>query len=241
MPQMYGELAKYYDLIYSWKNYKKEDEKIKEIIRKYKRTKGNSLLEVACGTGRHLEYLKNDFECTGLDLNEEMLKLARKRNPGIKFIRADMTKFKLDKKFDVITCLFSSIGYVRTYKNLEKTLNNFSNHLKVGGVVIIEPWLSKSAYIKSSPHLLVYQDKDIKIARASVSDAKDGISIMKMHYLIAERGKQVEHFVSTEKLGMFEIQRTLQLMKKAGLDVKFLKEKSFDVERGIFVGVKKSE
>ncbi len=241
MPQMYGELAKYYDLIYSWKNYKEEDEKIKEIIRKYKKTKGNSLLEVACGTGRHLEYLKKEFECTGLDLNEEMLKLARKRNPEIKFVRADMMKFRLDKKFDVITCLFSSIGYVRTYKNLEKTLKNFSNHLKVGGVVIIEPWLSKSTYTKYSPHLTVYQDKDIKIARASISDAKDNISIMKMHYLIAERRKQVKHFVSIEKLGMFEISKTLQFMSKAGLNAEFLKKNSLDMERGIFVGVKKSE
>ena len=55
---MYKELAKYYDLIY-WRNdYKKELNTIRKLIKKYKMAEGNSLLEVACGTGKHLEYLK---------------------------------------------------------------------------------------------------------------------------------------------------------------------------------------
>jgi ubiquinone/menaquinone biosynthesis C-methylase UbiE len=235
---MYEEPARYYDLIYSFKDYKKESERLKVIIRKYKRSKGNSLLEVACGTGKHLEYLKKDFSCTGLDLNEEMLRLARKRFHGIKFIRANMIDFQLDRNFDIITCLFSSIGYVKTYKNLEKTLKNFSKHLKVGGVVIIEPWFTKATYKLGSPHLKVYQDNDIKIVRAGVSNAKNGISISEMHYLVAERGKKVKYFVSTEELGMFETSKTLQLMKSAGFDTKFLKSISFDKRRGLFVGVK---
>ncbi len=55
---MYKELAKYYDLIY-WRNdYKKELNTVRKLIKKYKMAEGNSLLEVACGTGKHLEYLK---------------------------------------------------------------------------------------------------------------------------------------------------------------------------------------
>ena len=234
---MYKELARYYDLIYTWKDYKKETEKIKAIIRKYKRGNGNSLLEVACGTGKHLEYLRKDFSCTGLDLNNQMLKLARKRVSGIKFISGNMVTFKLDRKFDVITCLFSSIGYVKTYENLERTLKNFSKHLKLGGIVIIEPWFTNAEYKVGTPHMTVYQDKDIKIARANVSMAKNGVSILEMHYLIAEKGKDMKHFVSVEELGMFEISKTLQIMKTAGLDAKFVKGRAWD-RRGLLVGVK---
>src|SRR5437879_12317277 len=41
---MYRESARYYDEIYSYKDYKKEAEKIHRIIRKYKTNLGNSLL-----------------------------------------------------------------------------------------------------------------------------------------------------------------------------------------------------
>ena len=66
---IYGELAKYYDLLYSFKDYKTEASKIIQLIAKYKKSKGDSLLEVACGSGHHLEYLKSKFSCMGTDLN----------------------------------------------------------------------------------------------------------------------------------------------------------------------------
>ncbi|MFX1344099.1 MAG: methyltransferase domain-containing protein, partial [Promethearchaeota archaeon] len=73
---MYKELAKYYDLIYSWKDYRKETNKIEKLIKKYKKSDGNKLLDVACGTGKHVEYLKENFSCTGIDLNVEMINIA---------------------------------------------------------------------------------------------------------------------------------------------------------------------
>jgi ubiquinone/menaquinone biosynthesis C-methylase UbiE len=48
-------LAKYYDLLYGFKDYKREAETIRELIRTYKQSPGADLLEVACGTGKHAE------------------------------------------------------------------------------------------------------------------------------------------------------------------------------------------
>ena len=136
---IFKELAQYYDLIYSWKDYQKEADKIKSLIKKHKESDGHDLLEVACGTGKHLPYLKDSFSILATDLNKAMLSVARKNISDVTFKQADMIKLNLDKKFDVILCLFSSIGYVKTYQNLTKTIQNFAKHLKVGGVVIIEP------------------------------------------------------------------------------------------------------
>ena len=58
---LYKNLAKYYDCVYSMKDYKKEADALKRIIARYKKIKGKNLLEVACGTGNYLQYLKNDF------------------------------------------------------------------------------------------------------------------------------------------------------------------------------------
>jgi ubiquinone/menaquinone biosynthesis C-methylase UbiE len=234
---LYGELARYYDLIYSFKDYKREAVRIKALVSKYKKSEGKGLLDVACGTGRHLEYLKDEFSCMGVDISSEILEVAMKNVEGVVFKRADMTTLNLGKKFDVITCLYSSIGYVKTYTNLNKTIRNFSKHLKKGGVVLIEPWFTKSTYISGSPHMTTYDGKDIKIARLNVSELRGSLSVMDMHYLIAERGKGVEHFVDRHELGLFEVDETQRIMKKAGLQSRFLRH-GLMREKGMFVGVK---
>jgi len=50
----YGELAKYYDMIYAWKDYAKESRTLSKLIRHYKRASGSNLLDVGCGTGKHI-------------------------------------------------------------------------------------------------------------------------------------------------------------------------------------------
>src|ERR1039457_3545618 len=147
---LYTDLARYYDLIYSWKDYQKEAATIQRLIARYKRSKGKDLLEVACGTGRHIQYLKDKFHVLGTDISAGMLGVARQNVKGMHFQRADMVTLNLGKEFDVILCLFSSIGYVKTSADLKRTLQNFGRHLKKGGVVIIEPWLTKETFYNRS-------------------------------------------------------------------------------------------
>tara|TARA_Y100000310_G_scaffold345665_1_gene467946 strand:- start:5741 stop:6463 length:723 start_codon:yes stop_codon:yes gene_type:complete len=233
----YRELAKYYDLIYSKKDYKKESDKIKKLILKYKKSKGRELLDVACGTGRHLKYLKGNFSCIGVDINEEMLNIAKKTVKDITFKKANMITLNLNKKFDVITCLFSSIGYVKTYSNLKKTFKNFARHLKIGGVVIISPWLTKSDCNVGFVDLCIYDDKNLKIARLSFPKIKGNISIFEMQYLVAEKNKGIKHFVDKHELGLFEVNKTLEIMKKAGFKSKYLKNGTKN-KRGTYLGIK---
>lgn len=234
---LYKELAEYYDLIYSSKRYKKEADKLFKLISKYKKTKGNELLEVACGTGHHLKCFEARFSCTGIDISEKMLSIAKKRVPKARLHIGNMINFKLKEKFDVITCLFSSIGYVKNYQNLRKTIKNFSKHLKDGGVLLIEPWFTKKTFRPGMPYIEVYRSKKLKIARASVSRLEGNLSIVDMHHLIAEKDKGVRHYVDRHELALFEIKPTLKIMCEAGLKPVFLKN-GLMKGRGLYVGVK---
>ncbi|TET28556.1 MAG: class I SAM-dependent methyltransferase [Candidatus Heimdallarchaeota archaeon] len=235
---LYKTLAKYYDLIYTWKDYEKEAEEIKKLINKYKLSSGNQLLDIACGTGSHIKYFVDDFDCWGVDLNLEMLELAKEKAPKAKFIEADMINLKLEQEFDVIVCLFSSIGYVKTEENLRKTISGFTRHLKKGGVVIIEPWLTKEIYRTGSPHMNTYDGENTKIARVNVSELKDDfISYFEMHYLVAETNKPIMHFVDKHELAMFPIDLQQEIMKENGLQVNYLKKGLFD-SRGLLIGQK---
>jgi len=230
-------LAKYYDLIYHWKDYKTESNIIKEIIKKYKKSDGNNLLDVACGTGKHLEYFKDDFSCTGIDINNKMVEVAKSKVKKVIFEQGDMIDFNLNTEFDVILCLFSSIGYLKTYSNLEKTIKNFAKHLKTEGVLIIEPWFTKSTYWVGEPGMTIYDGKDIKIARLNTTKIEGDLSIMEMHYLIAERNEDIKHFIDKHELGLFETDRTLEFMEKTNFKAEFLID-GLMKDRGLFIGVK---
>ncbi len=234
---LYRGLAPYYDLIYSQKDYVKETAILKEVIAAHKVPSGADLLDVGCGTGHHLKHLGEDFSCTGLDINDEMLELAKKNIEDTEFIEADMTTMSLGRRFDVITCLFSSIGYVKTYKNLGKTLRNFVDHLKPGGLLLIEPWFTEDVYSVGAPFMDTYEDDDVKIARLNVSRKEGNVSVMDMHYLIAERDVGVKHYVGRHELGLFETDRTLELMSEAGFQASYTTEGT-PSSRGLYIGIR---
>ena len=235
---LHNQLAKYYDRVYSFKDYLDEAVRLQNLIIKYLKSGENMLLDVACGTGLHLKYLKDDFVCTGVDISKSMLKIARKNVKDVTFKEADMKTMRLRKKFDVIICILSSIGYVKTVTSLEKTIGNFSDHLKKGGLVLIEPSHSKSFYLRGEPKITTYDGKDTKIARINFSKTRKTTAVLNMHILIADRGKDAKYYLDAHELGLFGVNLTLKLMVQAGLKSKYLKT-GLTTERGLFVGIKK--
>lgn len=234
---LYEELAPYYDQIYHRKDYGKEALKIRALIRRYQLSTGKDLLDVACGTGKHLSYLRRDFDCMGIDASEQMLAIARKSVPGVRFSIGDMVGFDAGKEFDVILCLFSSIGYLKTAGEVRKTLLNFARHLKKGGVLIIEPWLRKSEWRDGSVSAQSYDSDSVKIARVSFVWAKGALSILDEHYLIGVKGQGVRHVRDLHKLRFFEVEPSLQTLRRAGLDARFT-EDSLMPGRGLLIATR---
>ncbi|MEA3430927.1 MAG: class I SAM-dependent methyltransferase [Nanoarchaeota archaeon] len=138
------------------KDYKIEVKKIRNLIAEYGKYKYKTLLDVGCGTGSHLEILKKYYECTGIDIYANMLKIAKRKVQDVKFIQADMRQFNLNKKFDIIISLFSVILYSGTYSNFKKTIKNMYNHLNVGGILILEPFYQKELELKKGKKLNKY-------------------------------------------------------------------------------------
>ena len=98
---MFSKTAQYYDKIYSFKDYEAETQTLLALLRENTRIEGGQLLDVACGTGCHIEYLKKHFEVEGLDISEELLEMAHQRNPEVVVHQGDMTDFCLGRQFDV--------------------------------------------------------------------------------------------------------------------------------------------
>jgi|GEM_PF-532851 len=235
----YNELAKYYDLTYLKKDYAKEIKLLTRFIFSNKKSWGRDLLDVACGTGRHISLLKNRFTCTGVDVSPAMLKEAKKNSRGVKFFKGDMKNFKLNKSFDVVTCLFSAIGHLKNYNELEKTIKNFSAHLKPGGVLLIEPWMTNIDF-NQAPYLLTYESEDLKIARLSVGKGNGDNMTFDFNFLVAEKGKPVKHFIDVMTLTKFDVKKTKKIMEKYGMKARFDK-RGILTGKGLFIGTKRFE
>ncbi len=227
--------ARYYDKIYSFKDYRAEAEKIIRIAKERVQSGGNRLLDVACGTGRHIEYLKGSFEVEGLDMSEEMLEIARARNPGVAFHRGDMVDFELAERFDVITCLFSAIGYTKTLDRAGRAIGCMARHLLPGGVLLIEPWLTPENWKPGTVHAIFVDEPELKIARVNTSLATGRISYFDFHYLIGTP-QGTTHFVSRHELGLFTKEEMEELFVNAGLMVEY--DPDGLTGRGLFIGTR---
>ncbi len=133
--RFYSELAPLYDFICTLEDRRKDVAVLGRLIKRHLRSKGKKLLDVACGTGLEDKYLKTSFDLTGIDLNNGVLRIARRRNPDVRYLQGDMKTFDLGTQFDVITC-FDAMCYLRTYRDLRKTLSNFHDHLVPGGLLV---------------------------------------------------------------------------------------------------------
>ena len=235
---MYAEMAQYYDRIYSFKDYAAETETLLRWIETHHQSNGVRLLDIACGTGRHLEFLSKPFDAEGLDLSPELLELARERNPGMTFHRADMRTFDLPSSYDVITCLFSSIGYMTTIEDLEKAVANMARHLVPGGVLIIEPWLTPDVWKSGTVHGMFIDDPDLKIARVNTSLTHGRLSVFDLHHLVGTPEKTF-HFVEHHEMGLYTVKEMTAALEQAGLSVTLDPEGLMN--RGMYIGVRPND
>ena len=235
---MFTKSAQYYDDIYSSadKSYAAETNKIHGFIQKYKRTAGNSLLDVACGTGVHAGFLGRQYKVEGLDLDVQMLKVAKRKFPKIRFHQGNMIDFDLGRQFDVVTCLFSSIGYVKTKSNLRKAIMNMNRHLLPGGVLLVEPWFTPKQWHPGRVFTLQVEKPDLRIVRMSHSGQRGKrVSILEFQYLFGTP-KGIEHQVEIHEMGLFTHEEYLDALMAAGLRVIYNK-KGLD-GRGLYIGRK---
>jgi trans-aconitate methyltransferase len=231
---MFERSAGLYDLVYGFKDYAAEAERVEELVRA-RSPAARTLLDVACGTGKHLEQLRRWFEVQGLDLDAKLLAVARERLPDLTLHEADMRSFELGRRFDAVTCLFSSIGYVVKLDGLDAAVQSMASHLESGGVLVVEPWLTPEAWQDRHVSLLTAEEPELKVARASVTNRQDRVSTVTFHYLVATPdGAHV--FEERHELGLFRDDEYRRAFTKAGLSVEHDPEGL--IGRGLYVGVR---
>lgn len=230
-------IAQYYDLMYvNSDNYKQEVEKIVDIFKIYNKSGCNKLLDIACGTGGHTEFLKNHFNVTGIDLSSTMIEIARNKFPDISFIEADMFDFTLPTQFDIIVNLYGSIGYAKSYEHFLKGLKCVEKHLKKGGIFILTPWSTTETF-KTGLFTNSKIEGGIQFSRMeAINLLENGKINIDMHHLIG-KNNQINYYHNEMYLSLFSEDQYRSGIEKAGLTIlKRLDETEFCM--GAFICIK---
>lgn len=214
-----------YDIIHQDKNYEEEAGLLLNLIGQHVPHERVSLLDVACGTGNHLQWLTKRHDCYGLDLNEKLVDLARQK--GLDVVCGDMKAFDLGREFDVITCLFGSIAHVENYQELSDTMLCFRKHLKKGGVVFLEPWLFLNQYWPRKRSRKISDD----VMVTSANSLEGNVAVLEKTYYIGE-----EEFKTTLRVVCFTQEEYFSAAASAGFKMERLDMKlDSDFPNGLYL------
>lgn len=218
MPNLFSKTARWYDAIYRKADQTGMADTIVTIAADRFGQHPVAILDIACGTGRLLGSIaeRTDWHLEGLDADPEMLRIASERLPDARFHEGDMAEWRIDRRFEIITCLGSSLAAVGTPSRLIRAFACMERHLAPGGIVLFDGFFTSEQWRPGTLSAIFVDDPDLKIARMSTSERRDDLAILNMAYLVATP-EGIEHITEQHELGLFDMDDYRTAFTAAGL------------------------
>jgi SAM-dependent methyltransferase len=218
----YGDAhAAWYDALYEslGKDHVTEARDLLERVTDLLGHRPSSWLDVACGTGQHLAAVADAVdEVVGVDLSEAMLDVARARLGGRVDLRvADQRDLDLGRTFEVVSSLFSSIGYAEDLAELDATVASLARHVAPGGVLVLEPWVDPDDWEDGRTQVVDVEEADRRAVRVITSRREGDVSVLEVAVVSAAAGRLT---VDREDHRMLLVprERLLDAVRATGLD-----------------------
>ncbi len=139
----YSTFARFYDKLTANIDYQKRGEYFHKIIMKFKTTKKNILLDLACGTGSISEVMAGlGYDVIGVDSSEEMLGIAMEKKfssgSSIQYLCQDMCRLDMFGTVDVTICALDSINHLPSIKDVKKVFEDVAFFSELNGLFIFD-------------------------------------------------------------------------------------------------------
>lgn len=229
--EQFNVYAAFYDLLYKDKDYKGEAAYIDSLLQEFvRKDRGNvKLLDLACGTGKHLMQLSRlgYSKLNGSDISASMIDVARsavsKNGMDIEFFNHSFQEAnQINRKYDVVISMFSAVNYLTNYEDQRSTLQNVHGLLEHGGMFIFDYWNGNAVTTQFSP-LKVLRKKNgnteiMRISETSIDQITQD-AIVKFTCLYFEDDKKVSEFQETHHLHYYYFPEIKNLLAANGFEL----------------------
>jgi SAM-dependent methyltransferase len=237
--------AELYDLVFRsrGKDFGAEAEELAALIRD-RNPGAATLLDVACGTGAHLERLAGLFdEVEGVEIAPAMRAVAQKRLPGIVVHPGDMRDFDLGKKFDSLICIGNAVACMLSSHDLDKAVAQMAEHLDHGGVLVVEPWWFPDNFIDGYVGGHVVKEDGRVVSRLTRSVREGLTTRMEIRFTVSEP-EGLRDWTDVLVTSLFTREEYEAAFERAGCTVEFLADPLQLADGrhnapGLFIGVRK--
>ena len=115
-------------------------------------------MDLACGTGILCRILQESgMKAFGMDLSSGMIDIARQENPHIRFDVADMTTYRPDASFDLVTCTGDALNHIENLEDVETIFRNVYAYTAPGGLFVFDI-LNENEVSTSEPFEMDFDD-----------------------------------------------------------------------------------
>jgi SAM-dependent methyltransferase len=235
--------AELYDLVFRsrGKSFEAEAEQLIGLVRE-RRPEATSLLDVACGTGAHLERIAKDFaHVEGVELEPAMRQVAGDRLPGVSVHAGDMRTFDLGRTFDAVICIGNAVACMLSEADLHAAVARMAAHLAPGGVLVAEPWWFPENFIDGYVGGHLRREDGRVVARITRSVRDGDTTRMEIKFVVADPDGFRE-WTDVLVTSLFTREQYEAAFAAAGCAVEFLEAQRLSDGRpnapGLFVGVR---
>jgi len=230
----YAQAADVYDLLYAGeKDYPAEARLLERVVHEANPT-ARTILDVGCGTGAHARALIDlGFAVDGVDIEPRFIEIAAAKCPEGRFVVGDMTELDVSGRYDVVTCLFSTIGYVRSEARLRGAVAGMSRHLEPGGLLVVDPWFEPGRLTHRWISVLTGIGGDVSVCRMARTVLDGPVSRLEFEYLVGT-SSGIERRSEVHELGLFTQAQMEGAFEAAGLRV--TRKPEALRTRGLYVG-----
>ena len=200
----------YYHILYKHRDYKEAEVFIKNIVKYLNLDKDDTILDLACGKGRHSIFLNSlGYKVTGLDLSKNSIEHAKTHESiSLHFDVHDM-RDAYETQFEVVLNLFTSFGYFEEEVDNFKVIQTIKSSLKQNGIGVID-YMNSPVVIDNLIAQNSYESEGIKFnLKRSYTD---GFITKNIEVNDAD---QIHHF--EEKVRAFSFQDFETMLSNAGL------------------------
>jgi SAM-dependent methyltransferase len=202
-----------YDLLYSDKDYDAECNLIETLFRRYSSIPVSSVLDLGCGTGKHVFGMADrGYDVVGVDRSESMLAVAKQTletsqaREKVRFHSGDIRTADLGQHFDAALIMFAVLGYQLENSDVMSALETARRHLKPGALLIFDVWYGPAVLReRPSDRIKVIPTSNGKILRAASGelDLSRHCCSVRFHLWRVSEGRVVSEIQETHRMRYF--------------------------------------